>query len=94
VDEVYPQLVTCVYSGIAMLNRVVQRKGLDVGLCYDGNTIPGRRNHAVTRAPIHSFRVAGLLQYHLAVRAALAPAQLLTSCLIQRQRSQEGAYEA
>src|ERR1700726_4071723 len=32
VDEVYPQLVTCVYSGTAMLNRVVQRKGLDVGL--------------------------------------------------------------
>src|SRR5580704_11549958 len=32
IDEVYPQLVTCVYSGTAMLNRVVQRKGLDVGL--------------------------------------------------------------
>jgi acetone carboxylase beta subunit len=32
VDEVYPELVTCVYSGTAMLNRVVQRKGLDVGL--------------------------------------------------------------
>jgi Hydantoinase B/oxoprolinase/Hydantoinase/oxoprolinase N-terminal region len=32
VDEVYPQLVTCVYSGTAMLNPVVQRKGLDVGL--------------------------------------------------------------
>lgn len=32
IDEVYPELVTCVYSGTAMLNRVVQRKGLDVGL--------------------------------------------------------------
>ncbi|MBN8924516.1 MAG: hypothetical protein J0I96_15690 [Rhodanobacter sp.] len=32
VDQVYPELVTCVYSGTAMLNRVVQRKGLDVGL--------------------------------------------------------------
>ena len=32
VDEVYPQLLTCVYSGTAMLNRVVQRKGLAVGL--------------------------------------------------------------
>ncbi|MFC0708566.1 hydantoinase/oxoprolinase N-terminal domain-containing protein [Azorhizophilus paspali] len=30
VDDVYPELLTCVYSGIAMLNRVVQRKGLDV----------------------------------------------------------------
>lgn len=37
VDEVYPELVTCVYSGTAMLNRVVQRKGLDVGLiCNKG----------------------------------------------------------
>lgn len=37
VDEVYPQLVTCVYSGTAMLNRVVQRKGLEVGLiCNKG----------------------------------------------------------
>ncbi|NML16427.1 hydantoinase/oxoprolinase family protein [Azohydromonas caseinilytica] len=32
VDEVYPELLTCVYSGTAMLNRVVQRKGLEVGL--------------------------------------------------------------
>jgi len=32
VDEVFPELLTCVYSGTAMLNRVVQRKGLDVGL--------------------------------------------------------------
>lgn len=32
VDHVYPELVTCVYSGTAMLNRVVQRRGLDVGL--------------------------------------------------------------
>ncbi len=31
IDQVYPELVTCVYSGTAMLNRVVQRKGLDVG---------------------------------------------------------------
>lgn len=37
VDEVFPELVTCVYSGTAMLNRVVQRKGLDVGLiCNKG----------------------------------------------------------
>ena len=37
IDEVYPELVTCVYSGTAMLNRVVQRKGLDVGLiCNKG----------------------------------------------------------
>ncbi|MFA7668981.1 MAG: hydantoinase/oxoprolinase family protein [Burkholderiaceae bacterium] len=37
VDEVYPGLITCVYSGTAMLNRVVQRKGLDVGLlCNKG----------------------------------------------------------
>ncbi len=32
VENVYPELVSCVYSGTAMLNRVVQRKGLDVGL--------------------------------------------------------------
>lgn len=32
VDDVYPELVTGVYSGTAMLNRVVQRKGLDAGL--------------------------------------------------------------
>lgn len=32
VDDVYPELLTCVYSGTAMLNRVLQRKGLDVGL--------------------------------------------------------------
>ncbi|PWV65607.1 acetone carboxylase beta subunit [Plasticicumulans acidivorans] len=32
VDDVYPELVTCVYSGTAMLNRVVQRRGLEVGL--------------------------------------------------------------
>ncbi|GAB7540811.1 hydantoinase/oxoprolinase family protein [Cupriavidus sp. 8B] len=32
VDDVYPELLTCVYSGTAMLNRVVQRKGLAVGL--------------------------------------------------------------
>jgi acetone carboxylase beta subunit len=31
-DDVFPELLTCVYSGTAMLNRVVQRKGLDVGL--------------------------------------------------------------
>ncbi|MYN14500.1 hydantoinase/oxoprolinase family protein [Pusillimonas sp. TS35] len=37
IDEVYPELITCVYSGTAMLNRVVQRKGLDVGLlCNEG----------------------------------------------------------
>ena len=29
VDDVYPELVTCVYSGTAMLNRVLMRKGLD-----------------------------------------------------------------
>ena len=32
VDEVFPELLTCVYSGTAMLNRVLQRKGLAVGL--------------------------------------------------------------
>lgn len=32
VDEVYPELATCVYSGTAMLNRILMRKGLDVGL--------------------------------------------------------------
>lgn len=32
IEEVYPEMVTCVYSGTAMLNRVVQRKGLTVGL--------------------------------------------------------------
>lgn len=37
VDDVYPELITCVYSGTAMLNRVVQRKGLEVGLiCNKG----------------------------------------------------------
>jgi acetone carboxylase beta subunit len=28
VDDVYPELVTCVYSGTAMLNRILARKGL------------------------------------------------------------------
>lgn len=32
VDDIYPELVTSVYSGTAMLNRVVQRKGLNAGL--------------------------------------------------------------
>ncbi|MGC0154260.1 hydantoinase/oxoprolinase family protein [Chromobacterium vaccinii] len=32
VDDVYPELATCVYSGTAMLNRVLMRKGLAVGL--------------------------------------------------------------
>ncbi|MBE3593836.1 MAG: hydantoinase/oxoprolinase family protein [Candidatus Carbobacillus altaicus] len=32
VEEVFPQLITGVYSGTSMLNRVVQRKGLEVGL--------------------------------------------------------------
>lgn len=37
VKDVYPELATCVYSGTAMLNRVVQRKGLDAGLiCNKG----------------------------------------------------------
>jgi acetone carboxylase, beta subunit len=37
VDDVYPELVTCVYSGTAMLNRVLMRKGLTVGLiCNKG----------------------------------------------------------
>ncbi len=37
VDQVYPELLTCVYSGTAMLNRVVQRRGMDVGLiCNKG----------------------------------------------------------
>ncbi|EMG92407.1 hydantoinase/oxoprolinase family protein [Helicobacter pylori] len=37
VNKVYPELVTCVYSGTAMLNRVVQRHGMEVGLiCNKG----------------------------------------------------------
>ncbi len=37
VNQVYPELVTCVYSGTAMLNRVVQRRGMEVGLiCNKG----------------------------------------------------------
>jgi len=32
VQEVYPEMVTCVFSGTAMLNRVVGRKGLRTGL--------------------------------------------------------------
>lgn len=37
VEAIYPELITCVYSGTAMLNRVVQRKGLDAGLiCNKG----------------------------------------------------------
>jgi acetone carboxylase beta subunit len=32
VEDVFPQLVTAVYSGTAMLNRIVQRKGMRVGL--------------------------------------------------------------
>lgn len=32
IDAVYPQMVTCVFSGTAMLNRVVGRKGLRTGL--------------------------------------------------------------
>ncbi|PUD42817.1 acetone carboxylase subunit beta [Helicobacter pylori] len=36
-SKVYPELVTCVYSGTAMLNRVVQRRGMEVGLiCNKG----------------------------------------------------------
>jgi len=31
-EEVFPQMVTCVFSGTAMLNRVVGRKGLRTGL--------------------------------------------------------------
>lgn len=47
VDDVYPELVTCVYSGTAMLNRVLQRKGLDVGLmCNRGF----EQNHSMGRA--------------------------------------------
>ncbi|GAA7432566.1 hydantoinase/oxoprolinase family protein [Helicobacter pylori] len=37
VSKVYPELITCVYSGTAMLNRVVQRRGMEVGLiCNKG----------------------------------------------------------
>ncbi len=37
VNDVYPELLTCVYSGTAMLNRTLMRKGLDVGLiCNKG----------------------------------------------------------
>ncbi|NAW52255.1 hydantoinase/oxoprolinase family protein [Elizabethkingia argentiflava] len=32
VESVFPQMDTCVYSGTALLNRVVQRKGLKIGL--------------------------------------------------------------
>lgn len=32
IEDVFPQLITSVYSGTAMLNRVVQRKGMRVGL--------------------------------------------------------------
>jgi len=32
VKDVYPEMVTCVFSGTAMLNRVVGRKGLRTGL--------------------------------------------------------------
>ncbi|HSD49563.1 MAG TPA: hydantoinase/oxoprolinase family protein, partial [Actinomycetota bacterium] len=38
VDEVYRSLVTAVFSGTAMLNRVVQRKGLKVGLIVNRGT--------------------------------------------------------
>lgn len=38
VDEVYRSLVTAVFSGTAMLNRVVQRKGLNVGLIVNRGT--------------------------------------------------------
>lgn len=31
-EEVFPQMITCVFSGTAMLNRVVGRKGLRTGL--------------------------------------------------------------
>jgi hypothetical protein len=34
---------------------VMRRKGLEVGLCYDGNTNPRRRNHAVTRGQFTLF---------------------------------------
>ena len=32
VEDVFPEMVTCVFSGTAMLNRVVGRKGLRTGL--------------------------------------------------------------
>ncbi len=32
IEDVFPELVTSVYSGTAMLNRVLQRKGMKVGL--------------------------------------------------------------
>jgi acetone carboxylase beta subunit len=38
VDEVYRSLVTAVFSGTAMLNRVVQRRGLKVGLIVNRGT--------------------------------------------------------
>lgn len=38
IDEVYRSLVTAVFSGTAMLNRVVQRKGLRVGLIVNRGT--------------------------------------------------------
>ena len=37
VDDVFPELATGVYSGTAMLNRILMRKGLEVGLiCNKG----------------------------------------------------------
>ena len=54
VDDVYPELLTCVYSGTAMLNRVVQRKGLDVGLMvnkgFEHVHSMGLRSRALVRA--------------------------------------------
>ena len=32
IEDTYPEMVTCVFSGTAMLNRVVGRKGLRTGL--------------------------------------------------------------
>ncbi len=42
VSKVYPELVTCVYSGTAMLNRVVQRRGMEVGLICRANAFYGQ----------------------------------------------------
>jgi hypothetical protein len=39
-NEVYPQLVICVYSGTAMLKRVVRRKGLSLASVATATRFP------------------------------------------------------
>ncbi len=59
ISKVYPELVTCVYSGTAMLNRVVQRRGMEVGLiCNKGFECDFRRSQQQTA--IARIRLQGL----------------------------------